>query len=291
MTMTGLVQAKAPATDTPNLTQQQIVEQKKKLLKEKEDAALQALVLKVVSALKPNIETMIGKAVQSEVKAAVKANVDKPREKGESAIMIVSIIVISVVSLAISAFLILSAIYGPKDRQFPLGLPDGSIRAIIAVIIIVFYILVSITLSMYSSTASAIANDLTKTLGTLVVAVSAFYFGSKTAEQGAKTATDNFSKAVNNANNKTNTDTVVPLAVINAAIDANKANWLKLYGAQDITAGKKQAGAVTNDLDCIVFIVTTKGAISTDVNIIPPFIVFNYQGKTYNIPTDVNTRQ
>ena len=69
----------------------------------------------------------------------------------------------------IGIFLCLSVIYiiiaSPKDSHFPLGLPDGSIRGIIALLAIILYVLLSLTLSAIPP-QSAIASDVTKTLGT-----------------------------------------------------------------------------------------------------------------------------
>ncbi|WPU91866.1 hypothetical protein SNE25_21350 [Mucilaginibacter sabulilitoris] len=279
-------QARAQANDTTKLTKAQ-QEKLAKEEKDKKDKAAQAALTRTANEAKAQLDAAISKGVQAKVDSILKAV--SPCANGQCTITIVAVIVIALVSLGVSAFLILSAINGPKDNQFALGLPDGSIRAIIALLVIVFYILVSVTLSMFSPSASPIATDLTKTLGTLVVAVSAFYFGSKTAEQSAKTATENVTKAVNSATNNNTDPTVVPKAIINAAIETNKTAWLALYHANDIIAGKKQSAGVVNNLDCIVFIVADKVDVPGGAKVIPPFIVYNDQGKTYNIPTDVRT--
>jgi hypothetical protein len=73
-----------------------------------------------------------------------------------------------------------------SDRAEPLGLPRGSVRAIIALSLILIFALVSIYLySSLSAKNSAGADDLAKqlitTLSTLVVAVASFYFGASTS--------------------------------------------------------------------------------------------------------------
>ncbi|MEO3404947.1 hypothetical protein AAFN85_13660 [Mucilaginibacter sp. CAU 1740] len=172
----------------------------------------------------------------------------------------------------------------PKDGKFPLGLPDGSIRAIIAILAILLYVLISLVLAAIPS--SAIASDVTKTLGTLVVAISAFYFGSKTAEQGIKAGADINVAAAKVASESNNCTEPPPLNIIKQAIEANKTEWLKLYNAQDIFAGKKQSSGTINDVDCIIFKVIAK-LDSPEGKAIPPLITYATAGKTYKIPTDV----
>lgn len=180
--------------------------------------------------------------------------------------------------------LIIIVLTTPKDDKFPLGLPDGSIRAIIAILAIVLYVLISLVLAAIPS--SVIAADVTKTLGTLVVAISAFYFGSKTAEQSLKAGADINSAAAKAANDMNCSPEIPPLNIIKQAIEDNKANWLKLYNAQDIVPGKKKSNETTNDLDCIVFKVSTK-LDSPEGKSVPPLITYITKGKTFNIPTDV----
>lgn len=186
----------------------------------------------------------------------------------------------SVLSIA----LIIIILTKPKDSQFPLGLPDGSIRAIIAILAIILYVLISLVLAAIPS--SVVATDVTKTLGTLVVAISAFYFGSKTAEQSIKTGSDINVAAAKAANDNNCNPTIAPLNIIKQAIDANKTEWLKLYNAQDILIGKKKSNETTNNVDCILFKVTVK-LDSPEGKSIPPLITYVTDGKTYKIPTDV----
>lgn len=110
-------------------------------------------------------------------------------------VFIGSSIATCVICILIGVFIFYVVRKSPSDKQFALGLPDGSVRAIIAILAIVFYILASVTLSLITID-STIPSDVTKTLGNLVVAISAFYFGSKTAEQSSRTTTDNISKVL-----------------------------------------------------------------------------------------------
>lgn len=191
--------------------------------------------------------------------------------------------------IVVILLLIYIARKSPKDKQYALGLPDGSVRAIIAILAIIFYISASIALSL-SSTQSPIPADVSKTLGTLVVAISAFYFGSKTAEQGNKVATDNLTTILNNVPGQTGgTTDNVPPAIIQQAITANKTSWMELYNCTDIKPGKKKTQDTLHDVDCIVFVVREKTTPppGSPIKPIPPVIPFSTGGKLYNIPTDV----
>ena len=198
------------------------------------------------------------------------------------------IIIIGIVCLVITGFLIYAANISPKDNTSALGLPDGSIRALIALLAIIFYILVSVALTFSGDPSpSPLATDVTKTLGTLVVAVSAFYFGSKTAEQGTKTVTDNLNAIIDKSQNQNaNIINDVPTTIIQEAIEANKTRWITLYQCTDIKVGKKTAQDITNNLNCILFIVPSKDQ-PVGAKTIPLIIKYNSQGKDYNIPTDV----
>lgn len=218
------------------------------------------------------------------VKKSPQVNVESDANKE---IFVAVIVALSVICVAICIFIIYASSKSPKDKTFPLGLPDGSIRAIIAVLAIIFYILISVILSLSeTSETSKIATDVTKTLGTLVVAVSAFYFGSKTAEQGSKTATDNLTKILDNQNQNSPND--IPISIIMQAITMNKDKWMGLYNCKDIITGKKKSQDTTHDLNCIVFVVSEK-TDNPSASKVPQFITYNSQGKDYNIPTDVQT--
>jgi hypothetical protein len=95
------------------------------------------------------------------------------------------ILVGSVVFLMTSLFIIAGAFaqLNLTDRRQALGLPEGSIRAMIALILILVFIMFGSLL--YSGAAnpeeqSRLGQQLLTTIGTLVVAVAGFYFGSAT---------------------------------------------------------------------------------------------------------------
>jgi len=238
------------------------------------------------------IKTLKDQAVklQKSVDSLSKISITSPAKISEDGKpgFYISIIIICLICATVAVMLIIINKAGPKDAKFPFGLPEGSINAIIAILSIIFYILISVLFSLMSP--STIATDVTKTLGTLVVAISAFYFGSKTAEQSAKAATDTLTKMVDK--NDTNGD--IPPGVIQQAIIDNKANWMKIYGAYNIEAGKKVTNDTTHNLNSLIFRVSRKidfaiARMENDVvpQPIPPTIPYNYQGKVYNIPTDV----
>jgi hypothetical protein len=201
---------------------------------------------------------------------------------------------IYLISIVICLFLIYIANTSPKDFRYALGLPDGSIRAIIAILAILFYILISLALS-HLVTRSAIPSDVVKTLGTLVVAISAFYFGAKTAEQGSKTATANLNTLLtSSANPGGNIANAVPIEIIQQAITANKKAWMDLYNCTNIEIGRKKTQDTTHDIDCIVFYVNNKSNSpaapapdTTTPKPIPQYIAYESNGKVYSIPTDV----
>lgn len=199
-------------------------------------------------------------------------------------------IAIAIVSLFVVAILAYATINSSKDDKEPLGLPPGSVRALIAVLILIFYILISIAFSFSPDLQhNDVAKDILKTLGTLLIAVSAFYFGSKATEQGSKIAIDALNAKNNLVDKATDkgTDEIVPSNIIEEAIKTNTKDWTDKYRCLSIKAGKKKIDttATTNDVDCIVFIVKTKP--SPDNSNIPTTITYKSGDKTYNIPTDV----
>lgn len=190
------------------------------------------------------------------------------------------------ISLLIVSFLIYVSLKSSKDDPFPLGLSTGSIRALVSILVLVFFILLSLIFYYYTSDKD-LAKDVVKTLGTLVIAVSAFYFGSKATEEGSKMANQTFNNAARNLAN-IETDIGVPAAIIELALSTNdnKEKWKKDYQCIDIKVGKKKIQNTTNDLDCLVFIVESKDN-RQGMPAIPGTIPFTSNGKTYNIPTDV----
>ena len=100
----------------------------------------------------------------------------------------VSVLLVSLALVSISF-----ATFGLSDKTQALGLPEGSIRAVIALSLLVIFAIVAFSLFASLSAATkppAEAVDFAKQLltlvGTLVTSLSSFYFGAKTAT-GAKT--------------------------------------------------------------------------------------------------------
>lgn len=169
------------------------------------------------------------------------------------------------------------------DATTALGMPNGSVRAIIALLVIVFFALSAIIFS-YSNVNAELSKQVLTTLATLAIAVSSFYFGSKATEQGSKISQELFSQALSSTNP---TAEIVPSAIIEEAIKNNKEQWLITYNCIDIIPGKKVTQQVTNETNCIVFVVKEK----TDKSVaIPPTIPYTSANKTYTIPTDVQAQ-
>jgi hypothetical protein len=104
--------------------------------------------------------------------------------------LIIGLVVILGVSVLIILLFIMAsgfAILGLHDSRQAMGLPEGSIRAMIALLLIIIWVIFSIYLfnAVQNQPASAnsaqvlqLSQQLFTTMGTLVVAISAFYFGS-----------------------------------------------------------------------------------------------------------------
>ena len=82
------------------------------------------------------------------------------------------------------------------DPKTALGLPEGSIRAIIALVLVLIFVLLAVylmeavfTADNTSEDARTAATQLLATVGTLVAAVAAFYFGTGAVTTGTDAAT------------------------------------------------------------------------------------------------------
>jgi IPT/TIG domain len=99
-------------------------------------------------------------------------------------------VIAGVCALLLVLFIIAAGFTAMKmnDPQQALGLPEGSIRAMIALMLIIIWIIMSVFLLNVTNGAAAnsdtarMAQQLVTTIGTLVVAVAAFYFGSRSVE-------------------------------------------------------------------------------------------------------------
>jgi len=111
--------------------------------------------------------------------------------------VIIGIVVILGVSVLIFLMFILAIGFDAlkmTDPKQPLGLPAGSVRAMIALMLIVIWVILSVFLFTGTVTLDAtknaeslrLAQQLYTTMSTLVVAVSAFYFGSRSVETARK---------------------------------------------------------------------------------------------------------
>lgn len=183
-------------------------------------------------------------------------------------------------------FLIVSGKKNAKDAPHALGLPAGSVRATLAMTLIVLFVFIAVYFYLQTDdpkSKAELGQSILTILGTLVVSVSAFYFGIKATEQGSKIAMDSFKKM--NPNDRTSGN--IPPEVILEAIKNNKDNWIQQYRCVDIKPGKKTSGNTNFELNCLVFYVVTKDITLDETNSIPPFITYNSKGTDYEIPTDV----
>jgi hypothetical protein len=117
-------------------------------------------------------------------------NVNNTSPASGSGIALISLIGIFVICSGIIVFLLYITNKSDKDEQQALGLPSGSVRAIIAILLVVFFMLLAV-IFYFDSDTNVHNTDLSKQiitiLGTLVTAVSSFYFGSKAGEQAQST--------------------------------------------------------------------------------------------------------
>jgi uncharacterized membrane protein len=82
---------------------------------------------------------------------------------------------------AVATLVVIFMRHGLANRDYALALPDGSIRAIIALALIVMFAVLAVYLYANANTGNAdLAKQLVTTLSTLIVALASFYFGSST---------------------------------------------------------------------------------------------------------------
>lgn len=193
--------------------------------------------------------------------------------------------------MLIIQFLINAGKKAKKEDPHALGLPQGSVRAILSISLIIFFILIA--LFFYFSTSDAnvkseLSERILTILGTLVIAVSSFYFGIKATEQGSKIANDTF-KDISDRGIKD--DKNVPPNIILEAIAKHKESWKQRYNCEDVKLGKKKSTNIQFEINCIQFYVRTKMQQLDETKTIPDFIEYTTDSKNYKIPTDVVTEQ
>jgi hypothetical protein len=104
------------------------------------------------------------------------------------------LVVAAVAGLLASLALVVAvfALYQLADKTYALGLPDGSVRAIIALLLIVLFSVTTVFLTVRLQNAAAgapvvdFAKQILTILGTLMTAVASFYFGTRAVADGAK---------------------------------------------------------------------------------------------------------
>jgi hypothetical protein len=179
-------------------------------------------------------------------------------------------------------FITVASLTSEKKYRAALNMPDGSVRAIIALLSIVFFVLLSVVFFFTAPSGDGeLPKQILTILGTLVTAICAFYFGAKATEQGSRMAQEAFKAQAEAA-----APADVPLAIIQQAIAANRSNWLSQYSCTDIVAGKKMIQGTVQNTNCIVFVVATKTDAAGSASI-PASISYNSGGTSYMIPTDV----
>lgn len=112
----------------------------------------------------------------------------------DNGIQLPMLIVLALVALlgGIAFVVIAFGIFGLKDRTQALGLPAGSVQAIIALSLILLFVTMTVFLVVQIKDADAakpsvdIAKQVLTVLGTLVTAVSSFYFGSRSTSDAVR---------------------------------------------------------------------------------------------------------
>ncbi|WP_156152367.1 hypothetical protein [Flammeovirga sp. OC4] len=207
------------------------------------------------------------------------------KSDGSMIISILLILGVLVVGINIIRFLISSGKKAKKDDPYALGLPQGSVRAVLSISLILFFILIALFFYNDSTFEKAELAESTLTiLGTLVIAVSSFYFGIKATEQGSKIAKDTLKDLSDHSKSENQN---VPPEIILKAIAQNKELWKQQYQSEDVKLGKKQSANTQFDVNCLQFLVKSKLTYVNTKSAIPVFVYFTADSKNYSIPTDV----
>ncbi len=166
-----------------------------------------------------------------------------------------------------------------------LGLPIGSVRAILSITLLVLFVTSALIFYLTADDAnkSHLAEQIITILGTLLIAVISFYFGVKATEQGGRMTQE----AINKSNYNDFSQSHIPLSIIYQAITRNKEQWIQDYDCKSISLGKKISNNKQFDLDCITLSVTKKTTPSNTSKVIPALLSYKVNGVSYDIPTDV----
>lgn len=114
----------------------------------------------------------------------------------DASIRLPMLIVVALVGLlaAIAFVVIAIGIFNLKDPTQALGLPAGSVQAIIALSLILLFVTMTVFLVVHVGRAAPnspsidIAKQVLAVLGTLVTAVSSFYFGSRSSTEAVRSS-------------------------------------------------------------------------------------------------------
>jgi hypothetical protein len=166
-------------------------------------------------------------------------------EKMAGQIAMPAFIIVGLVGMiAVTAIFIASAVaLGIQDKTQALGLPEGSVRALIALSLIVVFAMTAVyLLSNPSETQKDLAKSLLATISTLVTSVAGFYFGARTAASAAASPTSKptITKIVPDNSAGLGSDGSVQIS----GSDLGSVSGVKLVsGAQCIAASHVVAGA------------------------------------------------
>jgi hypothetical protein len=196
-----------------------------------------------------------------------------------------------VLSVVIICFLIIkfirdAGLKADNKSQHSLGMPAGTVRATISLVLIIFFTLISLYAILVEPEAgsSRLVENILTTLATLVISAISFYFGVKATEQGSIIAKDTFKDLIDRSKPENQN---VPAGIILKAIAQNEEAWKQQYKFEKVKLGKKKSGNTQFDINCLQFLVKSKSIQVNKENVIPSFIGVTIDTESYSIPTDV----
>jgi amino acid transporter len=144
-----------------------------------------------------SVSIMVGMALVSLAFIGVIVGVGMPGDGNQTLALPLLLIAGVVIFLgALAALVLLFVRNGLSNRNYALGLPDGSIRAIIALSLILLVAILAVFLyigqgglgtdAQPTVAQTDLAKQLVTTMSTLVVAIASFYFGSTTVREAKK---------------------------------------------------------------------------------------------------------